>query len=129
MSRPYYRSNAKNDPCGPKLEQFYHTAYNDMEILDQNKKEALNQYKELSRECGEEDLRPDEFLTQIHQFTHAFKEALNENTRKREEEKRIRARREAFLAQNLERDKMIEARKLSRQQSADGAKAHAQFVQ
>ena len=32
MNRPYYKSNAKNDPCGAKLEQFYHTAYNDMEV-------------------------------------------------------------------------------------------------
>ena len=23
MNRPYYKSNAKNDPCGAKLEQFY----------------------------------------------------------------------------------------------------------
>ena len=27
------KSNAKNDPCGAKLEQFYHTAYNDMEVI------------------------------------------------------------------------------------------------
>jgi hypothetical protein len=67
MNRPYYKSNAKNDPCGAKLEQFYHTAYNDMEVLEQNKKDALAMYKELSREYGEEDLKPDEFLTQIHQ--------------------------------------------------------------
>jgi len=33
MNRPYYKSNAKNDPCGAKLEQFYHTAYNDMEVI------------------------------------------------------------------------------------------------
>ena len=35
MNRPYYKSNAKNDPLGPKLEQFYHTAFNDMEVLEQ----------------------------------------------------------------------------------------------
>jgi hypothetical protein len=33
MNKPYYKSNAKNDPCGGKLEQFYHTAYNDMEVI------------------------------------------------------------------------------------------------
>jgi len=115
MNRPYYKSNAKTDPCGPKLEQFYHTAYNDMEVLENNKKDALAMYKQLSREWGEEDLKPDEFLTQIHQFTQAFKEALNENVRKKEEEDRIRARREAFLAQNQERDKQVEARRLANQ--------------
>lgn len=40
------RSNAKNDPCGAKLEQFYHTAYNDMEVLEQNKKDVS-----MSRRC------------------------------------------------------------------------------
>jgi hypothetical protein len=29
-------------------EQFYHTAYNDMEVLEENKKEALALYKEVS---------------------------------------------------------------------------------
>ena len=32
MNKPYYKSNAKTDLCGAKLEQFYHTAYNDMEV-------------------------------------------------------------------------------------------------
>ncbi len=114
MSRPYYKSSAKTDPCGPKLEQFYHTAYNDMEVLEQNKRNALAMYKDLSRQWGEEDLKPDEFLTHIHQFTQAFKEAYNENNRKREEEERVKARREAFLAQNVERDKQVEARRQNR---------------
>jgi hypothetical protein len=120
MSRPYYKSNAKTDPCGPKLEQFYHTAYNDMEVLEQNKRNALAMYKELSRQWGEEDLKPDEFLTHIHQFTQAFKEAYNENNRKREEEERVRARREAFLAQNVERDKQVEARRQNRKNVTPG---------
>ena len=80
-------------------------------MLEQNKRNALAMYKELSRLWGEEDLKPDEFLTQIHQFTQAFKEAHNENNRKREEEERVRTRREAFLAQNMERDRLIEARR------------------
>jgi len=111
MNRPYYKSNAKNDPCGAKLEQFYHTAYNDMEVLEQNKKDALSLYKEVSKTFGEEDLKPDEFLTQIHQFAQAFKEAYNENVRKKEEEERIRSRREAFIKQMAERDRQVEARK------------------
>ena len=41
MSKPYYKSNAKNDPCGPKLEQFYHTAYNDMEVLNQKEQNTI----------------------------------------------------------------------------------------
>ncbi len=85
MNRPYYKSNAKNDPCGAKLEQFYHTAYNDMEVLEQNKKEALSMYKEISKLYGEDELKPDEFMTAIHQFAQSFKEAHNENTRQREE--------------------------------------------
>ena len=32
MNKPYYKSNAKTDLCGAKLEQFYHTAYNDLEV-------------------------------------------------------------------------------------------------
>ena len=114
MNRPYYKSNAKNDPCGAKLEQFYHTAYNDMEVLDQNKKEALAMYKEVSTMFGEADLKPDEFLTQIHQFATAFKEACNENERKREEEERIAARRAAFIKQMADRDAAVEARKAKR---------------
>ena len=193
MNRPYYKSNAKNDPCGAKLEQFYHTAYNDMEVwcacgrrvyvqnwfqtmyvsnfsrrartrrthdeikiyceyckffcwldsgaihtrgpdndaayswvlimmqhtlyadklrprakqegttvkivccacyqvLEQNKKEALAMYKELSKFYGEDELKPDEFMTHIHQFAQSFKEAYNENLRKREEVCRVRRR-------------------------------------
>ena len=54
--------------------QFYHTAYNDMEVLEQNKKEALSMYKELVKLYGEEELKPDEFMTYIHQFAQTFKE-------------------------------------------------------
>jgi len=39
--------------------------------------------------------------TQIHQFAQAFKEASNENDRKREEEERIASRRAAFIKQVL----------------------------
>ena len=36
-----------------------------MEVLEQNKKEALAMYKEVSTMYGEADLKPDEFLTQV----------------------------------------------------------------
>ena len=73
MNKPYYKSNAKNDPCGSKLEQFYHTAYTDMDVLENNKKETLAMYKELSKQFGEEELKPDEYMTYIHQFAQSFK--------------------------------------------------------
>mmetsp|Transcript_5776 Transcript_5776/g.9162 ORF Transcript_5776/g.9162 Transcript_5776/m.9162 type:complete len:315 (+) Transcript_5776:679-1623(+) len=114
MNRPYYKSNAKNDPCGAKLEQFYHTAYNDMEVLEQNKKDALAMYKELSKFYGEDELKPDEFMTAIHQFAQAFKAANTENTNKREEEERIRKRREDFLKQMQDKEKKAEARRAAK---------------
>ena len=54
-------------------------------MLEQNKKEALAMYKELSKFYSEDELKPDEFMTYIHQFAQSFKEAHNENTREREE--------------------------------------------
>jgi hypothetical protein len=42
-------------------------------------------YKDLSKFYGEDELKPDEFMTYIHRFAQSFKEAHNENTRKREE--------------------------------------------
>ena len=54
-------------------------------MLEQNKKEALAMYKELSKFYSEDELKPDEFMTYINQFAQSFKEAHNENTRKREE--------------------------------------------
>mmetsp|Transcript_32960 Transcript_32960/g.104214 ORF Transcript_32960/g.104214 Transcript_32960/m.104214 type:complete len:325 (-) Transcript_32960:597-1571(-) len=115
MNKPYYKSNAKTDPCGSKLEQFYHTAYRDMEVLEQNKKEALAMYKELSKMYGEEELKPDEFMTYIHQFAQSFKEAHNENVRKKEEEERVRARREQFLKQMQENERLAEQRRQQKQ--------------
>ncbi len=41
------------------------------------------------------------------QFAQAFKEAHNENMRKKEEEERIRSRREAFIKQMAERDRQV----------------------
>eukprot|EP00960_Hanusia_phi_P016471 485427-Hanusia_phi.AAC.1 len=117
MNKPYYKSNAKTDPCGAKLEQFYHTAYRDMEVLEQNKKEALAMYKELSKMYGEEELKPDEFMTYIHQFAQSFKEAHNENVRKKEEEERVRARREQFLKQMQENERLAEQRRQQKQLS------------
>ena len=55
------------------------------QVLEQNKKEALAMYKDLSKFYGEDELKPDEFMTYIHRFAQSFKEAHNENTRKREE--------------------------------------------
>ena len=37
------------------------------QVLEQNKKEALAMYKELSKNYGEEELKPDEYMTYIHQ--------------------------------------------------------------
>ena len=42
-------------------------------MLEQNKKEALALYKDISTFFGEADLKPDEFLTQIHQFAQVCK--------------------------------------------------------
>ena len=122
MNRPYYKSNAKNDPCGAKLEQFYHTAYNDMEVLEQNKKEAFAMYKELSKFYGEDELKPDEFMTYIHQFAQSFKEAHNENIRKREEEERVKSRRAAFLKQMEDKERAAEERKKKRAAAASEGK-------
>lgn len=111
MNRPYYKSHAKTDPCGAVLEKFYHTAYHDMDVLENNKKEALAMYKELSKKFGEDELKPDEFMTYIHQFSQSFKEADNENKRKKEEEERIKKRREEFVKQMAEKERKAEERR------------------
>ena len=69
---------------------------------------------------GEDESKPDEFMTCVHQFAQSFKEAHNENVRKREEEERIKKRREEFLRQMQEKERLAEARKQQRQAGAGG---------
>ena len=72
---------------------------------------------DVSLRYGEEELKPDEFMTYIHQFAQSFKEAHNENVRKKEEEERVRARREQFLKQMQENERLAEQRRQQKQMS------------
>lgn len=68
----------------------------------------------MLRRYGEEDLKPDEFMTYIHQFAQTFKEALNQVQKKREEDERVRTRREAFLKTMQEKEQKQADRKAGR---------------
>ena len=98
LENAYY--NAKGERDSGEIEEARETFESVIRMeVEQNKKEAFAMYKELSKFYGEDELKPDEFMTYIHQFAQSFKEAHNENIRKREEEERVKKRRDAFLKQ------------------------------
>ncbi len=49
MSHPSYKTSAKTDPCGAKLESFYHGAHSDYELLENKKKDAMTKFNDISR--------------------------------------------------------------------------------
>ncbi len=56
MGQAYYKGAAKTDPCGAKLEEFYHVAHTEYEGLEARKKDALAKFKDISKWCA---MRPE----------------------------------------------------------------------